>query len=149
MTRLAVISSCIAVLAVPALACAQEWNRAGLPDGALTASKANAAPAPARDISGIWDAGGAGIAGPGHESAPWTDWAKQKAAASSGRQRAAASNADQRGLRWFGDRTWLGAGNRQDCRAIRDDPALEAGVQGLAGHGAEQEMSSTLPTDWR
>ena len=59
---------------------AQEWNSAGLPDSVLNAPRTNAAPAPKRDIGGIWDAGGAGIAGPGHESAPWTDWAKQKAA---------------------------------------------------------------------
>src|SRR5262245_31564886 len=68
------------VLAVPAVTGAQDWNRAGLPDSAINATKTNAAPAPRRDITGIWDAGGVGIAGPGHESAPWTDWAKQKAA---------------------------------------------------------------------
>jgi hypothetical protein len=64
----------------PATARAQEWNSAGLPQTAIDASKTNAASAPKRDISGIWDSGGTGIAGPGHESAPWTDWAKQKAA---------------------------------------------------------------------
>jgi hypothetical protein len=64
----------------PAAARAQQWNSAGLPQTAIDASKTNAAPAPKRDISGIWDSGGTGIAGPGHESAPWTDWAKQKAA---------------------------------------------------------------------
>lgn len=68
------------VFAVAAVVGAQDWNRAGLPDSAINAPKTKAAPAPKRDITGIWDAGGAGIAGPGHESAPWTDWAKQKAA---------------------------------------------------------------------
>src|SRR5262245_17538038 len=72
--------ACLLVLAVPAVAGAQDWNRAGLPDAAINAPNTNAAPAPRRDISGIWDAGGTGIAGPGHESAPWTDWGKQKAA---------------------------------------------------------------------
>ena len=70
----------LVAVSASAVARAQEWNRAGLPDGALTASKASAAPAPKRDLTGIWDAGGQGIAGPGHESAPWTDWTKQKAA---------------------------------------------------------------------
>src|SRR6476646_3951291 len=72
--------ACVLMFAAPAVAGAQEWNRAGLPDSAITAPKTNASPAPKRDISGIWDSGGTGIAGPGHESAPWTDWAKQKAA---------------------------------------------------------------------
>jgi len=70
----------LVAVSASAVARAQEWNRAGLSDGALTASKASAAPAPKRDLTGIWDAGGQGIAGPGHESAPWTDWTKQKAA---------------------------------------------------------------------
>ena len=70
----------ILTLATPRAARAQEWNLAGLPDNAINAPKTNAAPAPARDISGIWDAGGQGIAGPGHQSPPWTDWGKQKAA---------------------------------------------------------------------
>src|ERR1051325_11192601 len=68
------------VVQSPHSARAQQWNSAGLPDSVINAPKTNAAPAPKRDITGIWDAGGAGIAGPGHESAPWTDWAKQKAA---------------------------------------------------------------------
>ena len=72
--------ACVMVVAVSAVAGAQDWNRAGLPDAAISAPKTNAAPAPRRDIAGIWDAGGVGIAGPGHESAPWTEWAKQKAA---------------------------------------------------------------------
>src|SRR5215510_3138749 len=72
--------ACLLVFTASAVVGAQEWNRAGLPDAAINAPNTNAAPAPRRDISGIWDAGGTGIAGPGHESAPWTDWGKQKAA---------------------------------------------------------------------
>jgi hypothetical protein len=64
----------------PAPARAQDWNSAGLPQSALDAPKTNAPAAPKRDLSGTWDAGGAGIAGPGHESAPWTEWGRQKAA---------------------------------------------------------------------
>jgi hypothetical protein len=74
------IASCIAVLSVAAVASAQEWNSAGLPDRVINAPKTTAAPAPKRDISGIWDAGGNGIAGPGHASPPLTDWGTQKAA---------------------------------------------------------------------
>lgn len=80
MTRWTIGALAIVTLAVPAASRAQGWNLAGLPDNVLNAPKTNAAPAPARDISGIWDAGGQGIAGPGHQSAPWTDWGKQKAA---------------------------------------------------------------------
>ena len=72
--------ACLLMFALSAVAGAQEWNSAGLPRSAINAPKTSAAPAPRRDISGIWDAGGAGIAGPGHESPPWTDWGKQKAA---------------------------------------------------------------------
>jgi len=78
MKRLCVLLFVIAAL--PGAARAQQWNSAGLQQSALDAPKTNAAPAPKRDIAGIWDAGGTGIAGPGHESAPWTEWAKQKAA---------------------------------------------------------------------
>lgn len=74
------LCACVLVFAVSVVVAAQDWNRAGLPDSAINAPKTNGAPAPKRDITGIWDAGGVGIAGPGHESAPWTDWAKQKAA---------------------------------------------------------------------
>ena len=71
--------SYVVALALPAAAYAQEWNRAGLPDSAIDAPRTPAAAAPRRDISGIWDAGGVGIAGPGPERPPWTDGAKEKA----------------------------------------------------------------------
>jgi hypothetical protein len=78
--RLAVFTIASSVLVHAGLVSAQQWNSPGLPQEAIAASKTAAPPAPRRDISGIWDAGNAGIAGPGFESAPWTDWAKQKAA---------------------------------------------------------------------
>lgn len=79
MTRL-ILVLCIAVLALPSPSGAQQWNSPGLPQSAIDAPKTKAAPAPKRDISGIWDAGAAGIGPTGFESAPWTDWAKQRAA---------------------------------------------------------------------
>lgn len=46
----------------------QPWNNPGLALG----PPAPAGPAPLRDVSGIWDAGGAGISGPGHPAPPLT-----------------------------------------------------------------------------
>src|SRR5258705_513509 len=74
------LCACLLVFAVSAVAGEQDWNRAGLPDSSINAPKTNAAPAPRRDVSGTCDAGRVGSAGRGHESAPWTDWAKQRAA---------------------------------------------------------------------
>jgi hypothetical protein len=79
MKRVTALVACAAALLVSATAHAQEWNSAGLEQSALDASKTPSGPAPRRDLTGIWDAGGNGIAGAGHESAPWTDWGKQKA----------------------------------------------------------------------
>ena len=69
----------MAAVSASASASAQEWNQAGVADNALNNAKASTAPAPKRDISGVWDAGGTGIGGTGYVSPPWTDWAKQKA----------------------------------------------------------------------
>jgi hypothetical protein len=79
-THITVLATVAALVAIPAAARAQDWNRAGLPQTAIDAPKTNAPAAPKRDISGIWDAGALGIAGPGHESPPWTEWGRQKAA---------------------------------------------------------------------
>jgi hypothetical protein len=79
MKRVAALVACAAALLVSATAHAQGWNSAGLEQSALDASKTPSGPAPRRDLTGIWDAGGNGIAGAGHESTPWTEWAKQKA----------------------------------------------------------------------
>ena len=68
-----------AVLACAGAAVGQEWNSAGLEQSAFGPPKTASPPAPRRDLTGVWDSGGAGIAGTGHESSPWTDWGKQKA----------------------------------------------------------------------
>ena len=80
MKPLTFVACTIGVLALTPAAHGQEWNRPGLPQTAIDAPKTNAAPAPRRDIAGIWDAGAIGIGPTGYESAPWTDWGKEKAA---------------------------------------------------------------------
>ena len=51
---------------------AQTWNSAGLAQSALEPKKTPSGPAPKRDLTGIWDAGGAGVSGPGMKAAPLT-----------------------------------------------------------------------------
>lgn len=79
MLKVTTVVACAAALLLPGAARAQQWNSAGMEQSAIDALKTQSAPAPKRDLTGIWDAGGAGIAGPGHESAPWTPAGQQKA----------------------------------------------------------------------
>ena len=67
-----------ALVSAPGLALAQTWDSAGLPASAFGPSQTPSAPAPRRDLSGIWDAGSAGISGPGHVASPFTPWAQEK-----------------------------------------------------------------------
>ena len=50
-----------------------KWNSAGLPPGPTTPA-GPAVPAPKRDLTGIWDAGGGGIGARGMPAAPLTPW---------------------------------------------------------------------------
>jgi hypothetical protein len=59
----------------------QPWNNSGLAQGQTPPPAATAAPAPRRDLTGTWDAGGAGIAGPGHVAPPFTPEGQKLAAA--------------------------------------------------------------------
>jgi hypothetical protein len=79
MSNVTTLVACAAALLLPGAARAQQWNSAGMEQSAIDALKTQSAPAPKRDLTGIWDAGGAGIAGPGHESAPWTPAGQQRA----------------------------------------------------------------------
>ena len=79
MLNVTTVVACAATLVLPGAARAQQWNSAGMEQSAIDALKTQSAPAPTRDLTGIWDAGGAGIAGPGHESAPWTPAGQKKA----------------------------------------------------------------------
>ena len=57
---------------------AQTWNSSGLPRDAFQPTQAKSDPAPRRDLTGIWDAGNAGIQGAGHVAAPFTSWAQER-----------------------------------------------------------------------
>jgi len=50
------------------------WNNPGLAQGQNQPQAGTAAPAPKRDLTGIWDAGGAGIGARGAAPAPLTPW---------------------------------------------------------------------------
>ncbi len=53
------------------------WNNPGLGQAPALLSPAMQGPAPKRDLSGIWDAGRAGIAPRGFATAPLTAWGEQ------------------------------------------------------------------------
>lgn len=78
MTRL--LAAAVIAFLLPAPARAQIWNNPGLPQATIDAPPASPAPAPRRDLSGIWDAGRDGVVGPGHSAvaAPFTAWALEK-----------------------------------------------------------------------
>jgi hypothetical protein len=50
------------------------WNNPGMAQGQNQLQTGPAAPAPKRDLTGIWDAGGAGIGARGAAPAPLTPW---------------------------------------------------------------------------
>ena len=55
----------------------QRWNSPGLP--AAEHQRPPSGQAPRRDLSGMWDAGGAGVSGPGHLTSPLTPWGAELA----------------------------------------------------------------------
>lgn len=57
---------------------AQTWSSNGLPQSVFGPSTAPSAPAPRRDLTGIWDAGRDGISAAGFVAAPFTPWAEEK-----------------------------------------------------------------------
>ena len=79
-TIVSIVTS-VAVLAGAAVTLAQnqKWNSPGLPAGGDQRPQSAAGPAPRRNLSGIWDAGAAGVAGPGHIGAPFTPLGEQMA----------------------------------------------------------------------
>ncbi len=72
MSRRLMLSIVATVFGLSTVATAQyqPWNNAGLPTP--NPQTAPAGPAPRRDLTGIWDAGGGGVSGPGHVGAPFT-----------------------------------------------------------------------------
>ena len=69
------IAATIALAALTTVVLAQNlpWNNPGGAQG-QAASTGSVGPAPMRDISGIWDAGGGGIGARGMQTAPLTPW---------------------------------------------------------------------------
>src|SRR5258706_14172689 len=81
MKRFALVTvAAMTMLSAVVVAQNSKWNSAGLPQapppraGGPAAPAGPTAPAPKRDLSGIWDAGGAGIGARGMPSAPLTPW---------------------------------------------------------------------------
>jgi hypothetical protein len=62
----------LSVVAMAQSPAPQPWNNSG-----FTWTPADPPPVPSYDLSGIWDAGTAGIAGPGHKTTPLTAWGEQ------------------------------------------------------------------------
>jgi hypothetical protein len=56
----------------------QPWNNSGAAQSRNETPTAPAPPAPRRDLSGIWDAGGAGIGARGYTTSPLTPWGEAK-----------------------------------------------------------------------
>jgi hypothetical protein len=64
----------LALGAAPRAQVNQPWNNPGLAAVPSQQQAASSAPAPRRDLTGIWDAGGGGISGPGHVGPPFTPY---------------------------------------------------------------------------
>jgi hypothetical protein len=73
----------LGLLVLSVLAAAQNapkllpWNNAGLGQAPEFLTPADRGPAPRRDLTGIWDAGRAGIGAKGYPTAPLTAWGEQ------------------------------------------------------------------------
>jgi len=70
----AVIAIAGAVTMSRTLAQTLPWNNAGLAQSPNDVSQTPSGPAPKRDLTGIWDAGGAGIGARGYQTSPLTPW---------------------------------------------------------------------------
>ena len=73
------VLACAAVLTYSLVTLAQTktWNSPGLAQAPNQPTQTGSAPAPVRDLSGIWDAGGAGIGARGYPTPPLTAWGEQ------------------------------------------------------------------------
>ena len=72
-TRLLVLPiASAAVLALSSAPQAQTWNSHGMISGDVQPAAGSDNPAPRRDLTGLWDAGGAGIGARGHQTSPLT-----------------------------------------------------------------------------
>jgi hypothetical protein len=76
-----VVVAALVLIAANLRAQMQPWNNSGLAQAPNQPASAAAGPAPRRDLTGIWDAGGAGISGPGHMAPPFTPLGQKLVAA--------------------------------------------------------------------
>src|SRR2546426_2321688 len=67
-----------ALMCLSGVTLAQTWNSSGLPRSVFESPEGKPAPAPPRDLTGTWDAGPGGVAGPGHVASPFTPWAQER-----------------------------------------------------------------------
>jgi hypothetical protein len=73
-----IAASAAVLISTPGVTLAQVWNNPGLPQSAFDPTPATSAPAPRRDLTGIWDTGREGISGTGHVASPFTPWSQEK-----------------------------------------------------------------------
>src|SRR5213083_507510 len=75
--RFSLLAIVMALLSSVVIAQNNKWNSAGLPQappGRAGGPAPASPPAPKRDLTGIWDAGGGGIGARGMPTAPLTPW---------------------------------------------------------------------------
>lgn len=74
------IVAAVAALTLSSVMRAQNlpWNNPGLAQSRNEPQSGPAAPSPRRDLTGIWDAGGAGIGARGYVTSPLTPWGEAK-----------------------------------------------------------------------
>jgi hypothetical protein len=70
-------AAALLMLSMSVLAQNQPWNNAGLATSPTQQPAGTPAPAPRRDLTGIWDAGGGGIGARGHATSPLTPWGEE------------------------------------------------------------------------
>jgi hypothetical protein len=73
-----IVSVAVAVWSIAPLAQDKVWNSPGLAQSPNQPTQQTAAPAPKRDLTGIWDAGGQGIGARGYPTSPLTPWGEAK-----------------------------------------------------------------------
>jgi len=75
--RFSFIAAAVLMLPAESFGQYQPWNNPGRAPAACRQETAAAGPAPRRDLTGIWDAGNAGINGTGYPTPPLTPWGQE------------------------------------------------------------------------
>src|SRR2546426_6800978 len=74
--RFSFIAAAVLMLSAESFGQYQPWNNPGRAPAASPQETASG-PAPRRDVTGIWDAGNAGINGTGYPTPPLTPWGEE------------------------------------------------------------------------